>query len=86
MSQALECQKCGEFIDIVLTDREMITYHKACWVEFQQELIAIVEKRPWRKLEGSETTEYLECGCDDDKEHEQHKRLTPADRNFDGTF
>jgi hypothetical protein len=60
MSQALECQKCGEFIDTVLTDKDMITYHKQCWVEFQQELIDITRKQPWHKLEGSETTEYYE--------------------------
>jgi hypothetical protein len=60
MTQALECQKCGEFIDTVLSDRDMIVYHKNCWVEFQQELIDVARQRPWRKLEGSDATEYLE--------------------------
>ena len=60
MTQLLSCQKCGEDINTVLTSLEMIVYHKKCWVEFQQELIAIAEKRQWHKLEGSETTEYYE--------------------------
>ena len=49
------CQKCGEG---VYNEFEAITYHKDCWVDFQQELIAVVEKRQWHKL--GETTEYYE--------------------------
>jgi hypothetical protein len=60
MTQLLECQRCAEFIDTVLTDKDMIVYHKKCWVEFQQELIALARGEQWRKLKGSETTEYKE--------------------------
>ena len=65
MTQALQCQKCGEFMDTILTDKDMITYHKRCWVEFQQETIAIARGEKWHKLEGSETTEYYESDVSD---------------------
>ena len=58
MTQKLECQRCGEFIDTVLTDREMITYHRDCWVEFQQELIDVSRGKQWRKL--GKSTQYSE--------------------------
>ena len=38
MTQKLECQRCGEFIDTVLTDKPMITYHEDCWREAIEEL------------------------------------------------
>ena len=60
MTQVLECQKCGEFMDTVLTDREIISYHKECWVQWQIEHNAILRGEKWHKLEGSETTEYRE--------------------------
>ena len=58
MTQKLECQRCGEFIDTVLTDKDMIVYHKQCWVEFQQELIMVAQHQTWRKL--GKSTEYSE--------------------------
>ena len=58
MTQKLECQRCGEFIDTVLTDKDIIVYHKECWVEFQQELIDVTRGKPWRKL--GESTVYQE--------------------------
>lgn len=60
MTQALHCQVCGEFIDTVLTDKEITTYHKECDVTRQQELINVARGRQWRKLKGSESTEYSE--------------------------
>ncbi len=53
----VECQRCGEPI---IEGQEIISYHKDHWVDFQQELIAIARGKQWRKLEGSETTEYYE--------------------------
>ena len=75
MTQALECQKCGEFIDTVLTDKDMIIYHKNCWVEFQQETIAVARGKKWYKL--GETTECYEEDKDesDGREHEDHSWL-----------
>ena len=58
MTQKLECQRCAEFIDTVLSDKPMVVYHKQCWIEFQQELIAVARGEPWHKL--SETTVYQE--------------------------
>jgi len=60
MTQVIACQKCGLPIDRIKRDIELITYHKDCWVKFQQETIAIARGKKWHKLEGSETTEYYE--------------------------
>ena len=53
----LDCQKCGVSVE---DDEDIIFHHKECWVEFQQETIAIARGEKWHKLEGSETTEYYE--------------------------
>ena len=37
MTQKLECQRCGEFIDTVLTDKPMITFHVACFELLMEE-------------------------------------------------
>ena len=58
MTQALHCQRCGNFIDTVLTDKDIITYDKECWVSFQQELIDVSRGHQWRKL--GKTKEYRE--------------------------
>jgi hypothetical protein len=60
MTQVLECQKCGEFMDTVLTDKPIISYHKDCWVEWEIASNAASHGRQWHKLKGSETTEYRE--------------------------
>jgi hypothetical protein len=60
MTQKLECQKCGEFMDTVLTDKVIISYHKECWVQWQIEHNAVLRGEKWHPLEGSETTEYRE--------------------------
>ena len=51
----MKCHKCGERIFL---EEDKISYHKPCWEEFQQELIAVARGKQWRKI--GETTEYYE--------------------------
>ena len=37
MTQAINCRRCGKFIDTILSDRPIISFHGACYLEFLEE-------------------------------------------------